>query len=190
MPPHQMGHPVMGAIGPRRTAVFIGRICRKSYIGRSASPLEKHRLALKNHNLVRFPYRWFPFCASLSLRFNTDVQSIHLRFASDDSSIVLRSFLDSRTELERSSNGGLTEDERRTNEERTENERRTNEERCGNIPSELLGALQYCFIVNNFSGVNKSRFWDIPLSTTKNQQNHVAHLSDFNPPPNKIKDEI
>ena len=132
MPPHQMGHPVMGAIGPRRTAVFIGRICRKSYIGRSASPLEKHRLALKNHNLVRFPYRWFPFCASLSLRFNTDVQSIHLRFASDDSSIVLRSFLDSRTELERSSNGGLTEDERRTNEERTENERRTNGERTKN----------------------------------------------------------
>ena len=133
----------MGEIGPRRTAFFIGRICRKSYIGRSASPLEKHRLALKNHNLVRFPYRWFPFCASLSLRFNTDVQSIHLRFASDDSSIVLRSFLDSRTELERrlngdwtelerSSNGGSTEDERRTNGERTEDQRRMNGERTEN----------------------------------------------------------
>ena len=95
-----------------------------------------------------------------------------------------------RTELERSSNGGSTEDERRTNGERTENERRTNGERCGNIPSELLGGLQYCFIVNNFLGVNKSRFWDIPLSTTKNQQDHVAHLSDFNLPPNNIKDKI
>ena len=73
MPPHQMGHPVMGAIGPRRTAVFIGHAYRKSYIGRSASPLEKRRLALKNYNLVRFPYRWFPVGVSLSLRFNTDV---------------------------------------------------------------------------------------------------------------------
>ena len=170
----------MGEIEPRRTAVFIGRICRKSYIGRSASPLEKRRLSSKNYSLVRFPCRWFPFCASLPLRFNTDVQSKHLRFASDDSSIVLRSFLDSRTELERRLNGARTElerrmngerteNERRTNGERTENERRTNGERCGNIPSELLGGLQYCFIVNNFSGVNKSRFWDIPLSTTKNQ---------------------
>ena len=122
----------MGEIGPRRTAVFIGRICRKSYIGRSASPLEKRRFALKNYNLVRFPYRWFPFCASLPLRFNTDVQSIHLRFASDDSSIILRSFLDSRTELERRLNGARTEDQRRMNGERTENERRTNGERTEN----------------------------------------------------------
>jgi len=29
---NQMGHPVMGAIGPRRTAVFIGHAYRKSYI--------------------------------------------------------------------------------------------------------------------------------------------------------------
>ena len=29
MPSHQMGHPVMGEIGPRRTAVFIGYACPK-----------------------------------------------------------------------------------------------------------------------------------------------------------------
>ena len=62
-------------------------------------------------------------------------------------------------------NGGRTEDERRTNGERTENERRTNGERTENdteiIPSELLVELRYCFIVNDFSGVNKSRFWDV-----------------------------
>ena len=46
MPPHQTGHPVMGEIGPRRTAVFIGHAYRKSYIGRSASfPFGKSRLA-------------------------------------------------------------------------------------------------------------------------------------------------
>ena len=27
-PPHQTGHPVMGEIGPRRTAVFIGQAWR------------------------------------------------------------------------------------------------------------------------------------------------------------------
>ena len=40
------GHPVMGEIGPRRTAVFIGYAYHKSYIGRSASfPFGKSRLA-------------------------------------------------------------------------------------------------------------------------------------------------
>ena len=44
-PPHQTGHPVMGKIGPRRTAVFIGYAYRKSYIGRGASfPLVESRL--------------------------------------------------------------------------------------------------------------------------------------------------
>ena len=74
-----------------------------------APTFPKGKLASKNYSLVWLPYRWFPFCASLSLRFNTDVQSIHLRFASDDSSIVLRSFLDSRTENERRMNGERTE---------------------------------------------------------------------------------
>ena len=74
-----------------------------------------------------------------------------------------------RTENERRTNGERTEDQRRMNGERTENDREPNGERCGNIPSELLGGLQYCFIVNIFSGINKNRFWDIPLSTTKNQ---------------------
>ena len=58
-------------------------------------------------------------------------------------------------------NGERTENERRTNGERTEND-------AENIPSELLGGLQKSFIVNIFSGVNKSRFLDITLST-KNQ---------------------
>ena len=31
-PPHQTGHPVMGEIGPRRIAVFIGRACRFDYL--------------------------------------------------------------------------------------------------------------------------------------------------------------
>ena len=44
--------------------------------------------------------------------------------------------------------------ERRTNEERTEDD-------TENIPSELLVGLRYSFIVNDFSGVNKSRFWDV-----------------------------
>ena len=30
MPSHQMGHPVMGEIGPRRTAVFIDVVFLKS----------------------------------------------------------------------------------------------------------------------------------------------------------------
>ena len=29
------------------------------------------------------------------------------------------------------------------------------------IPSELLGGLRCSFIVNDFSGVNKSRFWNV-----------------------------
>ena len=29
---NQTGHPVMGEIGPRRTAVFIGRACRFDYL--------------------------------------------------------------------------------------------------------------------------------------------------------------
>ena len=46
MPPHPMGHPVMGEIGPRRIAVFIGQAYPKSYIGRNASfPLGEIRLA-------------------------------------------------------------------------------------------------------------------------------------------------
>ena len=32
MPSYQMGHPVMGEIGPRRIAVFIGRACRFDYL--------------------------------------------------------------------------------------------------------------------------------------------------------------
>ena len=46
MPPHPMGHPVMGELGPRRIAVFIGHAYRKSYIRRGASfPLGESRLA-------------------------------------------------------------------------------------------------------------------------------------------------
>ena len=46
MPPHQMGHPVMGEIGPRRIAVFIGYASHKTYIfgGRKFS-LGESRLA-------------------------------------------------------------------------------------------------------------------------------------------------
>ena len=33
------GHPVMGEIAPRRTAVFIGQTCPKSYIGGASFPL-------------------------------------------------------------------------------------------------------------------------------------------------------
>ena len=55
-------------------------------------------------------------------------------------------------------NGGRTEDQRRTNGERTENDTENDTEI---IPSELLVELRYCFIVNDFSGVNKSRFWDV-----------------------------
>ena len=43
---NQTGHPVMGEIGPRRTAVFIGYAYRKTYIGGDASfPLGEIRLA-------------------------------------------------------------------------------------------------------------------------------------------------
>ena len=43
---NQTGHPVMGEIGPRRIAVFIGQAYPKSYIGRNASfPLVEIRLA-------------------------------------------------------------------------------------------------------------------------------------------------
>ena len=103
--------------------------------------------------------------------FVVDTFPFILRLSFVQSPIILRSFFDSRTERERRLNGGSTEDERRTNEKRTENERRTNGERtennAENIPSELLGGLQYSFIVNIFSGVNKNRFWDIALSTKK-----------------------
>ena len=94
-----------------------------------------------------------------------------LRSFSVRSSIPERSSNGARTEIERRTNGERTEDQRRMNGARTEIERRTNGERtendAENIPSELLGALQYCFIVNNFSGVNKSRFWDIPYRQQK-----------------------
>ena len=46
MPPHQTGHPVMGEIAPRRTAVFIGYAYRKTYIfGGRKFPLGEIRLA-------------------------------------------------------------------------------------------------------------------------------------------------
>ena len=51
-------------------------------------------------------------------------------------------------------NGARTELERRMNGARTENDTEI-------IPSELLVELRYCFIVNDFSGVYKSRFWDV-----------------------------
>ena len=39
VPSYQTGHPVMGAIGPRRTAVFIGQAYPKSHIlGAQVSP--------------------------------------------------------------------------------------------------------------------------------------------------------
>ena len=129
--------------------------------------------------VFRYPFVSTPMCS---------------RYISLCFSFILRSFSVRSSIGKRRTNGERTENERRTNGERTENERRTNGERtendAENIPSELLGGLQYCFIVNNFSGVNKSRFGDITLSTTKNQQNHVAHLSDFSLPSHKIKDEI
>ena len=62
-------------------------------------------------------------------------------------------------------NGARTEDERRMNGARTELERSSNGARTENdtesIPSELLVELRYCFIVNDFLGVNKSRFGDV-----------------------------
>ena len=42
---NQTGHPVMGEIGPRRIAVFIGQACPKLYIGVQVSPLGEIRLA-------------------------------------------------------------------------------------------------------------------------------------------------
>ena len=43
---HRMGHPVMGEIGPRRIAVFIGYAYRKTYIlGGRKFPLGEIRLA-------------------------------------------------------------------------------------------------------------------------------------------------
>ena len=55
--------------------------------------------------------------------------------------------------------------EREPNEERTKKERRRNEEGTKDdtekIPSELLVGLLYSSNVNDFSGVNKSRFWDV-----------------------------
>ena len=46
MPSHPMGHPVMGEIAPRRTAVFIGYAYRKTYIlGGRKFPLGEIRLA-------------------------------------------------------------------------------------------------------------------------------------------------
>ena len=46
MPSHPMGHPVMGEIGPRRIAVFIGYAYRKTYIlGGRKFPLGEIRLA-------------------------------------------------------------------------------------------------------------------------------------------------
>ena len=49
MSSHQTGHPVMGEIGPRRIAVFIGYAYRKTYIfgGRKFPPLGEIRLALQ-----------------------------------------------------------------------------------------------------------------------------------------------
>ena len=91
----------------------------------------------------RYPFVSTPMCS---------------RYISLCFSFILRSFSVRSSIGKRSANG-----------ERTENDREPNGERCGNIPSELLGGLQYCFIVNIFSGINKNRFWDIPLSTTKNQ---------------------
>ena len=104
--------------------------------------------------------------------FVVDTFPFVLRLSFVHSPIILRSFFDRETERERRLNGARTEIERRINGARTENERRTNGERtendAENIPSDLLGGLQYSFIVNNFSEVNKNRFWDIALST-KNQ---------------------
>ena len=74
-----------------------------------------------------------------------------LRLSFAHSSIILRSFFDRETERERRMNGERTENERRTNGERTEND-------AENIPSELLGGLQYSFIVNIFQELIKVDF--------------------------------
>ena len=42
---NQTGHPVMGEIGPRRIAVFIGHACLKLYILGASFPLGESRLA-------------------------------------------------------------------------------------------------------------------------------------------------
>ena len=62
----------------------------------------------------------------------------------------------SRTEREPIENRSRTD--REPNGERTEDD---TEDDTENIPSELLVGLRYSFIVIDFSGVNKSRFWDV-----------------------------
>ena len=115
-----------------------------------------------------------------------------LRSFSVRSSIPERSSNGARTENERRTNGESTEDERRTNGERTENERRTNGERRTMRKIYHRNCWAHCNTVSLliiFQELIKVDFGTYPIDN-KNQQNHVAHLSDFNLPPNKIKDEI
>ena len=132
--------------------------------------------------VFRYPFVSIPMCS----RYISLYPSFILRLPFVHSSIVLRSFFDSRTEIERRSNGDRTEDQRRMNGERTENERRTMRRiyhrncwaHCNTVSLLII-----------FQELIKVDFGTYPIDN-KNQQNHVAHLSDFNLPPNKIKDEI
>ena len=57
MPSHPMGHPVMGEIGPRRIAVFIGQ-APKLYFYDASFPLGEIRLASQ---VKCAPHRASPF---------------------------------------------------------------------------------------------------------------------------------
>ena len=91
---HRMGHPVMGEIGPRRIAVFIGYA---------------YRLVLLSF-FVRF---------SFGSRSVLDRFSFGSRLFFDHSSFILRSGIEEQSRIERRTIEERTKDDRRTNEDVT-----------------------------------------------------------------------
>mgnify|MGYP004580202141 CR=1 FL=1 len=127
----------------------------KLYIGRTKSN-EVRKSFCSGRLSLGFP---------LEFRYISVLPPMILRYFFDHSSIDLRSPNGEWTENERRMNEGWTRIDWESNENRTRTEREPNENRTKddteNIPSELLVGLLYSFIVNDFSGVNKSRFWDV-----------------------------